>query len=50
VTAAQQPVSKDHGIHGPGAGAGDPDDIECLIFQKPIEHTPGERAVRATTL
>jgi hypothetical protein len=48
--AAQQPVSEDHRIHGTGASACDPNDFERLVFKKSIKNTPGEGAMRTTSL
>ena len=43
-------VSQHHGIHGAGAGAADCLDADSFVFQQPVEHPPGKRAVRAAAL
>ncbi len=38
------------GVHRPGAGAADTDDLEVLFLQQAVEHAPGEGAVGAAAL
>jgi hypothetical protein len=48
--AFDQPVTEHGGIHATGAGRDHAFEIEPLIFEQAIEHTPGERTMGATTL
>ena len=43
-------VGQHGGVHGAGRGAGDAVDLEPRLFQQPVEHAPGEGAVRAAAL
>jgi hypothetical protein len=37
-------------VHGAGRGAGNAVDLQPRLFEQPIEHAPGEGAVRAAAL
>ncbi len=39
-----------HGVQGAGTGAAEPFDDDALILEQPVEHAPGERAMRAAAL
>ena len=41
---------KHRGIHSPSRGPGDSLDLQPIFFEKPVEHAPGESAMRAAPL
>ena len=43
-------VGEDDGVHRSGAGGADAFEGDAFIFQQPVEHAPGEGAVRAAAL
>ena len=43
-------VGQHRGVHGTGRGAGDAVDPQPWLFEQPVEHAPGEGAVRAAAL
>ena len=43
-------VGEHHGIHCPGAGARNRIEPQASILEEPIEHPPGERAMRPAAL
>ena len=48
--AAGQAVGEGDAVHGAGAGAADAGDLEPAVLEQPVEHAPGEGAVRAAAL
>ncbi|HEX7260236.1 MAG TPA: hypothetical protein VF258_00315, partial [Luteolibacter sp.] len=50
ASAVHQPIGHDHSIHRAGRGTANPVDLNPVLGQKPIEHTPGERPVSAAAL
>ena len=51
VSAAAHPaIGQRDRVHGAGAGAGYRLDVEPPVLEQPVEHAPGERAVRAAAL
>lgn len=50
TSSAVQPVGQHHGIHRACAGTADAVDLQPLLFQQPIQHTPGQGTMRAAAL
>ena len=48
--AAEQTGRERDGVDGAGTRRADPADLELLVLEQPIEHAPGEGAVRAAAL
>ena len=45
-----RPARHGNRVDGAGAGRAHPGDVERLVLEQPVEHAPGEGAVRAATL
>jgi len=50
ATPDNMPVGKHNCVHRAGAGTADAFDVDAIVFEEPIQNTPGERAVRAAAL
>ena len=50
AAAVRHAVGEDRGVHRPGRGAGDRLDLDPGLLEQPVEHAPGEGAVRPAAL
>ena len=50
AAACRQARGKDYGVDRTGAAGRDSVERKPLVFQQPVEHAPGERAMRAAPL
>ncbi len=48
--AFEKSIGEHHGVHGAGAGAADPVDIDVRIAHQPVHDAPGEGAMRPAAL